>query len=212
MRLTDRAEEILESLWIELVENKKDTCSPVIVRDDDDMKALVASKYVEIIERQIRLTDKGKEEARNCIRRHRLAERLLADVLDCKKTLLHETSCRFEHLLHKGLDDSICTLLGHPKTCPHGQPIPEGECCKDSKRMPRKLVMPLSQLDVNKKARVAYLQTRDPGDLRKLITIGALPNTEIILIQKFPSYAFQIGKTQFAIDKELASSIYVRIT
>ena len=78
--------------------------------------------------------------------------------------------------------------------------------------MPRKLVMPLSQLDVNKKARVAYLQTRDPGDLRKLITIGALPNTEIILIQKFPSYAFQIGKTQFAIDKELASSIYVRIT
>jgi len=77
--------------------------------------------------------------------------------------------------------------------------------------MPKKVIMPLSQLEVNKKARVSYLQAREPGDLQKLITIGALPNTEIMLIQKFPSYAFQIGKTQFAIDEELASSIYVRI-
>ena len=212
MRLTDRAEEILESLWIELVERKKDTCGTAVLRDNEDMKALVAARYVDTVDGHVRLTDKGKEEARNCIRRHRLAERLLADVLDCKKTLLHEAGCKFEHLLHKGLDESICILLGHPKTCPHGQPIPEGECCKDSKRMPRKLVMPLPQLDVNKKARVSYLQTHEPGDLQKLITIGVLPNTEIVLIQKFPSYAFQIGKTQFAVDKELASSIYVRVT
>jgi len=97
MRLTNRAEEILEALWIELVEKKKNTCNPGVVRDDDDMKSLAAAKYVEIDSGQIRLTEKGRNEARNCVRRHRLAERLMADVLDCKKQLVHEQGCRFEH-------------------------------------------------------------------------------------------------------------------
>ena len=43
-----------------------------------------------------------------------------------------------------------------------------------------------------------------------MIAMGVLPNTRILLIQKFPSYVFQIGKSQFAIDKELAGNVYVR--
>lgn len=211
MQLTDRAEEILETLWTELVEQKKESCDVSILKDDESLKELVGLDYVEIKDNQIHLTDKGKEEARDCVRRHRLAERLLVDVLDFKKELVHKTSCKFEHLLHEGLDESICTLLGHPKTCPHGRPIPEGNCCRDVKRTPQKLIMPLTELEVNKKAKVSYLQTQDHDRLQKIIAMNALPNTEIILIQKFPSYVFQIGKSQFAIDKELASNIYVRI-
>lgn len=211
MILTDRQEEILETLWVELVEDKKEGCDGSILKDDEVINELVNSGYVEFRDNEISLTDRGKEEARNCIRRHRLAERLLVDVLDIKRKLVHETSCKFEHLLHKGLDDSICTLLGHPKTCPHGRSIPEGTCCKEAKTRLEKLIMPLSELEINKKAKVSYLQVRESNALQKMIAMGVLPNTEIILIQKFPSYVFKIGKSQFAIDRELASQAYVRI-
>jgi len=109
------------------------------------------------------------------------------------------------------LDENVCILLGHPKTCPHVRPIPEGECCKDAKRIPKKLIMRLSELELDKKATISHLETQDQSMLQKIIAIGALPNTAIRLIQKFPSYVFQIDKSQFAIDKELASSIYVRV-
>lgn len=211
MTLTDRAEEILETLWVELIELEGGECDVSILKDDEVISELAHLGYVQIEDNKITLTHKGREEAKSCVRRHRLAERLFVDVLNIKKKLVHETSCKFEHLLHKGLDDSICTLLGHPKTCPHGRPIPEGSCCKDAKRIPKKLIMPLPELEINKKARVSYLHTKDRNALQKIIAIGALPNTEIILIQKFPSYILQIGKSQFAIDRELASQIYVRM-
>lgn len=211
MVLSDRAEEILETLWGELVEQKKEKCDVSILKDDESLKELVNSGYVEIKDSEVSLTAKGKEEAKNCVRRHRLAERLLADVIVVKGKLVHETSCKFEHLLHKGIDDNICTLLGHPKTCPHGRPIPEGNCCKDVRRTPKKLIIPLSELEINKKAKVSYIHTKDHNMLQKIIAMGALPNTDIVLIQKFPSYVFQSGKSKFAIDKELASCIYTRI-
>ena len=210
MNLTDRAEEVLETLWIELVEEKKDWCDAGDLGDDEAVQELRDSDYVRVGDDRVRFTRKGKEQARSCVRRHRLAERLLVDVLDDKESLVHERGCKFEHLLHEGLDENICTLLGHPKTCPHGQPIPEGGCCRDARRAPRKVIMPLSELDTAKRARVAYLQTQDRDALQRIIAMSALPRTEITLIQKFPSYVIQIGKTQFAMDKELASCIYVR--
>lgn len=211
MALTDRMEEILETLWIELVEKKNESCDASILKDDEALKELEREGYVGARNNQIEMTHKGKKEAESCVRRHRLAERLLVDVLDLKKKLAHEPSCKFEHLLHKGLDENVCTLLGHPKTCPHGRPIPEGACCRDVKKTPRKLIVRLSELEVNKKAKISYLHTANRDALQKLIAMGALPNTDVVLIQKFPSYVFQSGKSQFAIDKDLASQVYVRM-
>jgi len=214
MALSERAEEILESLWIEIVELKKGHCDASILKDDETLRTLSALSshgYIHQKDEKLTLTQKGREEGRNCVRRHRLAERLFVDVFDVRQKLVHETSCKFEHLLHKGLDDNICTLLGHPKTCPHGKVIPEGSCCRDAKRVPRTIMVPLSKLKAHKKARISYLQTKDKAMIQKIIAIGALPGADITLIQTFPSYVFQIGKSQFAIDKELASHIYVRI-
>jgi len=147
-----------------------------------------------------------------CVRRHRLAERLLADVFDIKNKIINEVSCKFEHLLHEGLEDSVCTLLGHPKVCPHSKPIPPGKCCREkiNKKL-LKLLAPLSDLEVKDKGKIAYLQAKDRSQMQKLINIGAMPGVSIVLLQKFPSYVFQIGQSQFAIDKELASSICVRL-
>ena len=208
--LTDRQEEILETLWIELVERGKSSCDAKILKDNESLALLADSGYVKLEVNKVSLTPRGTDDARSCVRRHRLAERLFVDVLDAKSGSVHEKSCKFEHLLHKGLDDNICTLLGHPRTCPHGRPIPEGICCRNIKKMPQKIIMSLAELTVNAKARIAYLRTEDRSALQKAIAIGALPGAEIHLIQKFPSYVFQLGKSQFAVDKELALQIYVR--
>lgn len=212
MEPSDLAEEMLEVLWTELVEHKKGYYDEERFKEYSVLEELLRLGYIEKIgHKKICLTKKGQNEARNCVRRHRLAERLLSDVLDVKKRLIHQTSCKFEHLLHKGIDDSICTLLGHPKTCPHGRSIPEGPYCRDLKSIPKRLIMPLTEVELNRKAKISYLHPVDQSALQKLIAIGALPNVDIVLIQRFPSYVFQLGKSHFAIDKELASQIYVRL-
>jgi putative ABC transport system ATP-binding protein len=77
------------------------------------------------------LTAKGRQRAADIIRRHRLAERLFTDSLAMdSETEIEQQACKFEHILSPEATDKICTFLGHPKTCPHGAPIPPGKCCK----------------------------------------------------------------------------------
>lgn len=86
-------------------------------------------------ERMIVFTEKGRKRAEDVIRRHRLAECLFTQtfhVHDEKEVA--EQACRFEHILSPEATDSICTFLGHPRTCPHGSPIPAGECCLPAAR------------------------------------------------------------------------------
>jgi len=71
-------------------------------------------------------------------------------------------------------------------------------------------VFALHDLAVNQKAKIAYLRAKDHKCLQTLMAMGVLPGIAITLIQKFPSYVFQIRHSQFAIDRELASAIYVR--
>ena len=69
----------------------------------------------------------------------------------------------------------------------------------------------LAKLKVKDKGHIDYLQAKDTSQMHKLMSIGAIPGTPITLLQRFPSYVFKIGHSQFAIDKELASAIYVRL-
>jgi putative ABC transport system ATP-binding protein len=79
----------------------------------------------------VELTSRGRERAGNIIRRHRLAERLFTDSLAMdSESEIEQQACKFEHILSPEATDKICTFLGHPKTCPHGAPIPPGECCR----------------------------------------------------------------------------------
>src|SRR5260221_1596353 len=79
---------------------------------------------------EVGFTDQGETRARSVIRRNRLAERLFMDVLFIRDDAAVESNaCTFEHILSPEVTDRICTFLGHPKTCPHGSPIPPGDCC-----------------------------------------------------------------------------------
>ena len=80
------------------------------------------------------ITNKGQKTGKSVVRRNRLGERLLADVLALQDIDVVETACKFEHILNEGVEEAICTILGHPSYCPHGKPIPKGACCsKNSK-------------------------------------------------------------------------------
>jgi putative ABC transport system ATP-binding protein len=78
----------------------------------------------------VELTLRGRERAGSIIRRHRLAERLFTDSLAMdSESEIEQQACKFEHILSPEATDKICTFLGHPRTCPHGAPIPPGLCC-----------------------------------------------------------------------------------
>jgi len=78
----------------------------------------------------IYFTEKGRKRAEDIIRRHRLAERLFMHTFHVQdEHEVAEQACKFEHILSPEATDSICSFLGHPRTCPHGSPIPAGECC-----------------------------------------------------------------------------------
>ena len=215
MELSEVAQEILENVWTVLEEEQKEVISTDelgVSKQTSGLDELVDRKLILVSGDLLELTAQGRVEAEKAIRRHRLAERLLNDVLATKHHLLEESACKFEHLLYEGIDDNICTLLGHPKFCPHGKPIPPGECCYKEKEMgSSQLVAALADLNPGQKGKIAYVQSRQSQEMQKLMAIGILPGTSISLIRQYPSYVFEVGNTQYAVDKNIANEIYVRL-
>ncbi|MCX5685235.1 MAG: metal-dependent transcriptional regulator [Planctomycetota bacterium] len=205
--MTDsRVEEVMEALYESEVE-----ADPVAApkATDDVIRLAVEEGVITQAGGRLCLTEPGKAAARDVVRRHRLAERLLVDVLGVSDGDLEADACEFEHIIRHGLDERICRLLGHPKTCPHGKPIPPGPCCESAKADDIREVAPLSEGPVEGEGVVAYLSTRNRRDIQKLMAMGILPGSRIQLIRRFPSYVFQVGFSQFTVDESLASVIYV---
>lgn len=216
MSFSEAAEEILEGLWIAREERNLDSVKLSELLEMPDAGALKELLDSGIVERcadgALRLTDEGFYHASDAIRRHRLAERLLADVLSVKGELLHDTACQFEHHLHKGIDANVCTLLGHPRLCPHGKHIPPGRCCEERMKLVSPAVLPLADLKHGQEGQICYLHTPDTARAQMLLSMGLVPGINVKLLTNFPSYLFQLGDSRFAIDKELAREIYVRLS
>jgi DtxR family Mn-dependent transcriptional regulator len=158
---------------------------------------------------QLRLTALGRQTAEEIIRRHRLAERLVVDVMGMTLEESEADACEFEHLLARGVTDAICTLLGHPRFCPHHHPIPEGECCRRAEEQVNSVVTSVDRLDVGEQTRIAYLSAANFPRLQKLSSLGLSPGAVIKVQQKFPSFVIQCDETQIALEREIARDIYV---
>jgi DtxR family Mn-dependent transcriptional regulator len=85
---------------------------------------LAADGYLQRTGRTITLTDQGRTLADSVIRKHRLAERLLVDVIGLPWHKAHLEAGRWEHVISDEVEVRLVELLGHPTTCPHGNPIP----------------------------------------------------------------------------------------
>jgi DtxR family Mn-dependent transcriptional regulator len=75
-------------------------------------------------DRHLELTDRGMEKARSVMRKHRLAERLLTDVIKLDWEQVHTEACRWEHVMSEDVERRLVTLLDHPHQDPYGNPIP----------------------------------------------------------------------------------------
>ena len=212
MSLSEEAEEKLENFWIRDEEKGDPTfnfSSMAPETKNKALKELAKFNFISVSENKISLTEKGHSEAENVVRRHRLAERLLVDLLDTELGLVEEAACKLEHAIRRGIDDNVCILLGHPRVCPHGKQIPKGRCCRKGSTKAEKVVVPLAQMEPNREGKIAYIHTKGRGRLQKLMAMGVTPGMPIRIIQRFPSHVFQIGRTQIAVDEEIANEIFV---
>lgn len=80
--------------------------------------------YLSSAGRTLRLTEKGRRRAESVVRKHRLAERLLTDIIGLPWHKAHIEACRWEHVISDDVEVRLVELLGNPATCPHGNPIP----------------------------------------------------------------------------------------
>jgi DtxR family Mn-dependent transcriptional regulator len=211
--LSDFAEDILEALWIDTVEGDEVGCllsALEVTAETEEIKELTQKAFVEVRDDRLLLRKEGYAEARMTVRRHRLAERLTMDILGITGAEGEEKACEFEHLLRQGVDTKLCTLLNHPTKCPHGKPIPPGDCCLIARRAGETGIIPLTELKPGEVAEIAYLSASDDKKMQKLMSMGVLPGSTMTLVQKFPSNIFKVGHSQFAVDDVLAREIHVR--
>lgn len=210
MDLTESAQELLELLWVASEED----ATPGVHANSTPAEIIAELEALGWVQRtgdQLNLTPNGRPAAAQAVRRHRLAERLLADVLTTEEALLDERACQLEHGLLDGVAESICTLLGHPRFCPHGKPIPEGNCCQQKREAVARLIAPLHELQPGQGGQIAYIQMNNPRRLQKLMAMGVLPGVAITLLRRSPSFVFEAGYSQFAVDEEIAGDVYVRL-
>lgn len=215
MKLSEKAEEILEALWIAVEEEGKgfaDVDAIAVDPRDPSYTELAQLAFVEVKDGRVYLRPEGNEEGKKTVRRHRLAERLMMDVLNIRGEAAEYKACQFEHLLNEGVDTKVCTMLNHPTTCPHGKPIPPGDCCMEAKKSGDLGVVPLTELKSSDEGEIAYIQTDDGKKMQKLMAMGVLPGNRIQLLQTFPTYIFRVGYSEFAIDAGMAREIFVRKT
>ena len=209
-------EEALGAIWHQYENDVHDKASIVhIIEEGVDEKAyprLVAHNLAREENGKIVLTPEGERLAKDVTRRHRLAERLLSDVLALSSHAIDPNACQLEHILSAEVSESICILLGHPRECPHGSPIPKGGCCDRATEALEPIIVSLDRLESGEKGRIAYLLLQNHPDLHKLLSLGLIPGTEFNLHQTYPTYVLEFGQTTIALEKEIAAQIFVRRT
>lgn len=205
-------EEHLEGLW-GLKEDGHDSIDDLEKALSGDYDALVVEELaleglVELSTEKMRitLTERGENEARKIIRAHRIGERLVYDVFGGE---FETGACELEHTVMAQLVDGICTLLGHPRECPHGMHIPEGECCRSSARTAHKQVIPLKELKIGQSARVAYINSRDDREMHRLDGLQVRPRAIVKLHQQYPCYVIECEGAHIAMDEAVVSNICV---
>ncbi len=158
----------------------------------------------------VKLTEKGRKIAINVIRRHRLSERLLTDILRVKWSEAHQIACKLEHSFTGDLVKKLEKALKHPKTCPHGNPIPTqcGGIIEEKSE-------PLTNLKPKEKNVLVKIADEKHEVLDYLSTLELLPGALLEVVEKAPfggPITVKINGTKQALSFEMASIIYVKKT
>ena len=213
-----RLEELLETVFNEREEQRDQAASilshAAVAHAPDaaraDLEAMAAGGLLRLDGTKVLLTPAGESLARDVVRRHRLTERLFKDLLAVSDSTMEDQACELEHILSPEATESVCTLLGHPPTCPHGRPIPPGACCAAFQKTVRPLVTGLRHFELGATGRIVFIAPKFHDRMDRLAALGVIPGSELRLHQRSPSYVIEIGETTIALDPEIAGEIYVK--
>lgn len=172
---------------------------------------LIARGFAREKEGRVFLSEKGEGRAAEVVRRNRLAERMLTDVLEIPADKVEAEACLMEHVISSGVSDAICTLLGHPHVCPHGMPIPRGACCEASLARVESVLRPLDRLKEGERGRVAYLSFPDRPETQRLLSMGLVPGAPLRLDQRSPAFVVSAGENVIAMEASVARGIFLRV-
>ncbi|MFC1481060.1 metal-dependent transcriptional regulator [Candidatus Neomarinimicrobiota bacterium] len=211
-------DEILEAVWIadedgDMHISKLDVDCPHDVVDIDIPECiaqLADDGLLAFSGDEVAFTPSGRKKAQNVIRRHRLAQRLLMDVLDVSEKESEAMACKFEHILSEEVTDKVSAFLGHPTFDPNGRPIPAGDNTSETAELIAPLVSRLNGMKVGSQARIAFLTPSFHKRFDRLAAFGINPGSEITLHQTRPAFVVRIGETELALDKDIAREIFVR--
>lgn len=157
--------------------------------------------------RGVELTIPGRRAAVAAIRRHRIVERFLSDMLGYPWNEADRFAASFEHELPQEVEDRLFVALHRPETCPHGFPIPEPEVA-DIPEMP-----PLYDLEPGDVAIVAVPGSTDPEVVAFLDTLGLRPGVEVEVREKHPfdgPLVLRVGGKDRTVGERVAQQIFVR--
>jgi DtxR family Mn-dependent transcriptional regulator len=163
--------------------------------------------YVELRGRSLALTAQGRAVAESVVRKHRLAERLLTDVIGLPWEKAHLEAGRWEHVISDEVEARLIEILGHPTTCPHGNPIPGA-----GGREPRLVALSESRRgDHVRLERVTEQIEISPDSLAYLSAHGFLPGTEATVSSRAPdgTLILDLGAHTIALGPGLAQQLFV---
>jgi putative ABC transport system ATP-binding protein len=103
---------------------------PDVVDNQRTLRGMIESGLVVQCALSLEFTARGRLRARDLVRRRRLAEVLFSSAMRLSDPEVEIAACRMEHIINPEVTNSICSFLGHPRSCPHGRAIPTGDCCE----------------------------------------------------------------------------------
>jgi DtxR family Mn-dependent transcriptional regulator len=163
--------------------------------------------YVEVRGRSLSLTPQGRAVAESVVRKHRLAERLLTDIIGLPWEKAHLEAGRWEHVISDEVETRLVELLGHPTTCPHGNPIP-GSGGSD----PQLIALSESRRgDQVRLERVTEQVEIDLDSLAYLSAHGFVPGTVATVASRAPdgTLILDLGPRSIALGPSLAQRLFV---
>ncbi len=196
----------------ERLEQSGPTVSQTVARMERDGLLLVAG------DRHLELTDKGRSMAVSVMRKHRLAERLLVDIIGLDWENVHAEACRWEHVMSEDVERRLIEVLNHPTTSPYGNPIPglDELGLADAPATEEKLIrlsdLPNGALHAVVVRRLAeHIQT-DPEVIGRLREAGVVPDARVTVETKPGAVLITVpGHSGFELSDEMAHAVQVRL-
>ncbi len=156
----------------------------------------------------VKLTENGQKIASSILRRHRLAERLLTDLLHLDWSEVHDPACKLEHAFSPEILKQLEKVLGHPKRCPHGNPIPTkcGGILEED-------TVALTELEIKTTGVVIKITEEKAEILKQLKELQCTPGKRVEIEDKKLTDGFlrvRVGNESHTLNHEVASIIYVK--